>query len=81
MPRGMLVVPDPLIDELALDPTFLERARAAHALDAVVESDESDTKPLDKPVLGPTCLWCGKKYDRGFGAFCSRRCADAEVHS
>ena len=29
----------------------------------------------------PVCLWCGGRFVGGFGAFCSRTCAMAEVRS
>jgi hypothetical protein len=37
------------------------------------------TAPAITPDPRHRCAWCGARYEKGVGVFCSRRCMDEEV--
>jgi hypothetical protein len=48
---------------------------------ATYYANAEDARRARLEIAHPACLWCGGRFVVGFGAFCSRACAMAEVGS
>jgi uncharacterized protein len=62
--------------------------KGVHRYIKAIEADDAPPKPYNRPMssgmrpVNPAkpCAVCGKPQDERFPPFCSRRCADVDLH-